>query len=124
MSNRVKLLYVDDEELNLQLFAINFKKQFEVHTAFNGFEGLELLEKHPDTLIIVSDMKMPKMNGIEFIKIAKEKYPEKKFFILTGFGITEEINHALESGLILDYFRKPFNITEIKSSINSAIAGK
>ena len=121
MNNKAKILYVDDEELNLKLFEINFQKHYEVFTADNGYNGLEILEKNPDTLVIVSDMKMPKMNGIEFIKTAKIKFPEKKYFILTGFEITEEISQAIESGLIVKYFKKPFNIKEIKSSINSVI---
>jgi len=61
------------------------------------------------------------MNGIEFIKKAKEKFPDKKFFILTGFEITEEILNALETGLILRYFSKPFNLNEIDSAISEAI---
>lgn len=118
MSNKVKIIYIDDEEVNVMLFEINFSVHFEVYTGSSGFQGLELLEKHPDVKVIISDMKMPEMNGIEFIKVAKEKYPEKKFFILTGFEITEEIQHALKSGLIQKYFRKPFDMQEIESAIN------
>lgn len=121
MSNKIKILYVDDEVLNLTLFEINFKKYFDVICAENGYQGLERLEANPETLIVVSDMKMPKMTGIEFIQKAKEKFPDKKFFILTGFEITEEINHALETGLIIKYFKKPFDIKEIHSSINTVI---
>lgn len=117
MSKKVKIIYVDDEEVNVMLFEINFSVNFEVYSGSSGFEGLELLDKHPDVKVIISDMKMPKMTGIEFIKIAKEKYPEKKYYILTGFEITEEIQDALQSGLIQKYFRKPFDIQEIENSI-------
>ncbi len=118
MSEKIKIIYVDDEKINVMLFKINFSVHFEVHTGNSGFEGLELLEKHPETKVIISDMKMPEMNGIEFVKKAKEKYPEKKFYILTGFEITEEIQNALKSGLIQKYFRKPFNMREIENAIN------
>lgn len=118
MSEKIKIIYVDDEEVNVMLFQINFSVHFEVHTGYSGFEGLELLEKHPDTKAIISDMKMPKMNGIEFIKKAKEMYTEKKFYILTGFEITDEIQNALKSGLIQKHFRKPFNMNEIVKTIN------
>lgn len=118
MSEKVKILYVDDEEVNVMLFKINFSVHFEVLTGYSGFEGLEMLEKHPDTKVILSDMKMPEMNGIEFIKQAKEKYPEKEFYVLTGFEITKEIQDALNSGLIQKYFRKPFNMQEIEKAIN------
>ncbi|MCU4173647.1 response regulator [Carboxylicivirga sp. N1Y90] len=122
MNNKAKILYVDDEAINLTLFEINFKQHYDVYTAENGSKGLEILKENPDTLIIVSDMKMPGMNGIEFIKKAKEQFPNKKYFILTGFEINDEITHAIESGLIIKYFRKPFNIKDIQSSIDSAIA--
>jgi len=62
---------------------------------------------------------MPIMTGIEFIKKAKEKYSTIKFYILTGYDITDEIRVALESKLILKYFRKPFNFNEIDNAIQS-----
>ncbi len=118
MNKKIKIIYVDDEEVNVMLFEINFSVNFEVYSGCSGFQGLVLLDKHPDVKVIISDMKMPEMNGIEFIKIAKEKYPEKKFYILTGFEITEEIQNALKLGLIQKYFRKPFNMQEIENAIN------
>ena len=118
---KVKILYVDDETINLQLFEINFSDKYVVFTVESGMEGIDILDKNPDIKIIISDMKMPNMNGIEFIKEAKKKYPEKKYFILTGFEITDEIQDALNSKLILKYFRKPFNINEIEKTIKEAI---
>lgn len=120
--NRIQVLYVDDEPINLKLFKINFMKKFDVLTAATGMTGLEVLDKHPDTLIIISDMRMPEMNGIEFIKAAKARFPEKKYYILTGFDITQEIQNAIDSGLILKYFRKPFNIKDIEKSIEDAFS--
>lgn len=121
MEKKIKILYVDDEPVNLMLFEINFGKKYTVLTAESGFSGLDIIAQNPELFIIVSDMKMPNMNGIEFIKKAKEKYPNKKFYILTGYEITNEIQNALKSGLILKYFSKPFNIKEIDSEIKKAI---
>lgn len=114
----MKILFIDDEEINVELFKINFSIYFEVLTGLSGLEGLELLNQNPETKVILTDLKMPGMNGIEFIKKAKEKFPNKTYFIVTGFGLTEEIQDAIESGLIHRYFRKPFNIKEIKQAIN------
>ncbi len=116
-----KVLYVDDEPINLKLFELNFNKKYEVITANNASEGLDLLEKKADIIIVISDMKMPEMNGIEFIRNAKFKYPDKKFFILTGYEITSEIQSALDEGLILKYFSKPFNFKEIDGAIEAII---
>lgn len=121
MQNKVKILYVDDEPVNLMLFEINFSKGYEILTAESGFLGLEILKENPETLIIISDMKMPSMNGIEFIKMAKVKYPDKKFYILTGYEITKEIQDALDTGLIMKYFSKPFNVKEIDNEIRRVI---
>jgi two-component system, response regulator, stage 0 sporulation protein F len=119
MSNKLKLMYVDDEIMNLKLFELNFNKQYEVITAGSGIEALKLLEKHLETVIVVSDMKMPEMSGIEFIKIAKEKYSRIVFFILTGYDISDEIVEALDSKLILKYFRKPYNYDEIDTEFKT-----
>ena len=124
MNSKTKILYVDDESINLVLFEINFSKKYAVFTADSGAKGIELLAINPDITVIVSDMKMPSMNGIEFIKKAKEKYPDKEFFILTGFDITEEILDAINTGLILKYFKKPFNMKEMDMAITDAILPK
>jgi two-component system, response regulator, stage 0 sporulation protein F len=121
MSENTKLLYVDDEPINLKLFTINFKSKFQVITAGSGFEGLSRLQSNLDTRVVISDMKMPGMNGIEFIRTAKKDFPEILFFILTGFDISEEIADALNEGIINKYFRKPFNMKEIESSIQDAL---
>jgi DNA-binding NtrC family response regulator len=123
MSNKYKILYVDDEEINLELFAINFKDSYEVLTAHDGYGGLEVLESNVDISIVISDMKMPGMNGIEFIKKARQKYPNKKYYILTGFEITNEIKEALSNGLILEYFCKPFEIEKMHRIIAEALNG-
>lgn len=119
MKSEIKILYVDDEIINLQLFEINFGRNYKVLTAESGLAGLDILENNPEINIVISDMKMPLMNGIEFIKKAHEKLPDKNYFILTGFEITDEIQNALSSGLIIKYFRKPFNMGEIELAIEN-----
>jgi len=119
MIENIKLLYVDDEEINRQLFKIHFANKYEIFIAEDGRQGLEVLENQDGIIIVISDMKMPYMNGIEFVKIAKERFPSKKFYILTGYEITPEIKEALENGLIINYFNKPFDINQINASIKS-----
>ncbi len=121
MAEKVKILYIDDEETNLELFEYNFTDNFDVITGTCGSDGLECLRKYPDIKVVISDMKMPLMSGLEFIKKAKSIYNDKKYFILTGYDITEEIKAALKSKLILKYFRKPFNIMEIENAIKEVI---
>ncbi|OFX23962.1 MAG: hypothetical protein A2041_14915 [Bacteroidetes bacterium GWA2_31_9b] len=121
MNDKPTILYVDDETINLKLFALNFKNKFNVIIAESGLEGFDLLKKNSLTSVVISDMKMPGMSGIDFIKLAKKDFPEISYFILTGFDITEEIADALNERLIHKYFRKPFNLKEIESSIMEII---
>lgn len=62
------------------------------------------------------------MNGIEFILKARLLSSEVAYYILTGFEITEDIQEALNQGIIRRYFRKPFNIPEISREIENTIA--
>jgi two-component system response regulator (stage 0 sporulation protein F) len=121
MDQLKKILYIDDEPTNLLLFQINFEKRFNVITGLSGFDGLELLNTHQDITVVISDMKMPLMNGIQFIQKARILYPEIVYFILTGFEITIEIEDALKNGIICEYFQKPFKINEIYDTIINKI---
>jgi two-component system, response regulator, stage 0 sporulation protein F len=122
MNNKYTILYIDDEPVNLQLFEINLSEKFNVITAISGSEGLNILEDRPDISVVVSDMKMPRMNGIEFITCAHQKYPDIKYFILTGFDLTSEIIEALNQKLIVKYFCKPLKVKEIISTIDESLS--
>ena len=119
--NKPKILYVDDEPLNLILFEANLEKKYDVLKAGNGKKGLEIIAANPDIKIVFSDMKMPYMNGIEFIKEAVKIISECAFYILTGFEITNEIQHSIDSGLIRKYYGKPFNIHDILNEIDTVL---
>jgi two-component system, response regulator, stage 0 sporulation protein F len=121
MTEKTKILYVDDELINLQLFRINMGKKYNVLTAENGLKGLEIMSGNEDIAVVISDMKMPKMNGIEFITTAKKQFPKIDYFILTGYEITQEIQDAIDAGIVLKYFRKPFSAIEIDEAIEEAI---
>jgi two-component system response regulator (stage 0 sporulation protein F) len=113
----ISVLNVDDEPINRMLFTSIFKNKYNVFTAESGLAGLEILRNNSDIGIVISDMKMPGMDGIEFIGKAKELYPQILYFILTGFDITPEIQKSLETGLIIKCFRKPLNMKEIEETI-------
>ena len=121
MKHKYTILYVDDESINLYLFSLQLEKYYNVLTALSGEIGLEILNNNPEIHVVFSDMKMPGMNGIEFIKIAKCNFPDLYYFIHTGFDITDEIRAAIEDKLIVEYFRKPSNIDDIKKTINKCL---
>ena len=117
MENKITLLYVDDEILNLTLFKHNFKKNYNVLTAESGEDGLKILKENQDISVVISDMKMPGINGVEFVRKAKNNFPDISYYILTGFDINDEIANALNEKIIEKYFRKPFKKKEIEDSI-------
>jgi response regulator RpfG family c-di-GMP phosphodiesterase len=113
------ILYVDDEEPNLVLFRYAFMAELDVITVSSPDEGLKVLSEHPEIQTVISDMRMPIMNGLEFIAIAKKRHPNVGFYLLTGFDQSGEIQSALESNLIKAYFNKPFNKEKVLAAIGS-----
>jgi response regulator RpfG family c-di-GMP phosphodiesterase len=118
MDDKKSILYVDDEHINLKVFELSFKKNFLIHTAPQASKGLEILDEHPDISVVITDMKMPGMNGVEFVREAKKKHPDVYYLILTGFGMNEEIEAAMNEGYIEKYFQKPFNKPQIQATIS------
>ena len=120
--SNVTILYVDDEEINLFLFEKNLQSRYNIITAISGKEGLEKLNQFAnDIIIVISDMRMPLMNGLEFISQAKKQYQNIAYFILTGFDFSEDIEDALNNNLIQKYFTKPFEIKEMVQAIDEQI---
>jgi two-component system, response regulator, stage 0 sporulation protein F len=121
MGQKTTILYIDDEPINILVFESIFSRNYNVITAASGFEGLERLHSNSDILIVICDMKMPRMNGIEFIVQARKEFPNLFYYILSGYDITEEIFNALKNKVIIKYFCKPFNVSEIEESIKEVI---
>jgi CheY-like chemotaxis protein len=71
-NSKAKVLYVDDESINLRLFKISFRANYDIHTALSAEEGLLLIRDLPYFDIIVSDQRMPGISGTEFMIQAKK----------------------------------------------------
>lgn len=121
MNNEIKILYVDDEEFNIKLFELNFSKLYNVLTAYSGMEGIEIINSNQDIEFIISDMKMPEMNGLEFINEVKKIKKDIPCMILSGYCETPEITEALNSNTIVDYMIKPFKVKTLSDVINKNI---
>ncbi|MEM0941924.1 MAG: response regulator [Bacteroidota bacterium] len=121
--NNPTILYVDDDYFNITLFEFNFKNQFNIVNANSGKEALRLIEENSKISSVVSDVRMPEMNGIELISRVKELRPDLPCFLLTGYGGSQEVIEAIEKNLIVGYFSKPFDketvIRTLKSTINA-----
>lgn len=117
----INVLYVDDEPINLELFKIVFRKHFNVLVADSGFEGLKILETNSDIDVVISDMKMPLMSGLEFIKTAHQINSTILFYLLSGYTITEEIEQAINKGLVKGYIQKPFEKSSIIDNLKEQL---
>jgi len=88
------ILYVDDEPNNLIGFKSVFRRHFKIHTATSGAEGLDIMANNPVHLVI-SDQRMPKMTGTQFLKQVADNYPDVMRIILTGYSDYEATLSAI-----------------------------
>jgi response regulator RpfG family c-di-GMP phosphodiesterase len=116
-----KVLYVDDEEINLELFQLTFLNELQVFTAQSASEGLQILKEHPEIKLVISDLKMSGMNGLEFIKEVKGRDPDKVCMLLTGFMESEVMMEAFNKELIFRYMMKPWKKNELLENIQTVL---
>jgi len=117
-TDRIKILYIDDDLFQLQLFQLKFRNMFEVIIAEFGQNGLEVLKNNKDIDVVVSDYEMPFMNGLEFIEKARKIKNDIPFYILSCSHKTDEIREALQNKLIDNFFRKPINKSQLLNEID------
>ena len=115
------LLYVDDEESNLRIFKMAFKRNFDIQTALGGEEALTMLRSNPDIKLIITDQKMPGMTGTELLEKAMPEFPDVVRMILTGFADIEAIVKAVNRCGIYKYITKPWDKGEMKLTIDNAL---
>ncbi len=110
-----KILIVDDEKFLRKLLISSFRgNNYKCLEAENGQEALDLLEKcSSEIFLVIVDIMMPIMNGMDFLKIAKPKYPDIEFIILTAASTEQTVVEALEYGAT-NYSTKPLNLDELK----------
>jgi len=118
-----RILVVDDEESIREFLEIMLKKEgFEVTCAEDGAKAKDVLAKKSFDMVI-SDLQMPNMTGIELLKHVKESYPDLVFMLITAFGTTESAVEAMKMGAY-DYLTKPFKIDEVRLNIHNALRTK
>ncbi len=119
-NDTLKLMVVDDEPDNLDLLYRAFRRDFEVYRAEDGFKALEVLETAGEMAVIISDQRMPRMNGTEFLSRTVEKFPDTIRIVLTGYTDVEDLVEAINSGKVFKYITKPWNPKELKSVVMQA----
>jgi len=115
------ILCVDDEPNILSSLRRLFRgKGYEVLTAISGAQGLELLAQQPVDLVI-SDMRMPEMDGARFLAQVRERWPNTVRLLLTGYSDVQSIQDAINCGEIYRYITKPWDDNDILLIVRHAL---
>lgn len=115
----IKVLYLDDEENNLNSFKASFRRLYEIYTAGNASMAFDILNQ-TSVHVIISDQRMPDMTGVEFFKKVKTIHPDPIRILLTGYTDVETLADAINEGDVYRYITKPWNDLELNNSIRNA----
>ncbi|QNV55030.1 response regulator [Paenibacillus polymyxa] len=117
-----KVLIVDDQNgIRILLMEVFGSEGYETFQAANGKIALEIVEKEPPDLVLL-DMKIPGMDGLEILKHLKTMNPDIKVIMMTAYGELDMIKEATELGALM-HFTKLFDIDEMRIAVNKQLRG-
>jgi len=119
MTNRMLLLVDDEPNILKALKRLLRRDGYTILLADSGTEALQILELEPVN-VIVSDHRMPVMTGIEFLAKVKQTYPDITRIVLSGFSDLDTITEAINEGNIYKFLAKPWDDTQIRTTIQEA----
>ena len=116
----LKLLYVDDERVNLTNFTIAFRAKYQIYTANSGREALEIFQENDDIAIVITDQRMPGMTGVELLQKIKRYNEDVIRIILTAYTDVAEIIDSINKGHIYQYIVKPWAENDLLQLLDKA----
>jgi len=118
------VLLVDDEVPFVETMTKRLKKRdLVVNSAYSGQEALDILDKHRNTDVVILDVKMPGMDGIETLEKIKKSYPLTEVVMLTGHATVESAIEGMKKGAY-DYLMKPCDIDQLMQKVEEATLKK
>ncbi|OLP17269.1 fused response regulator/phosphatase [Leptolyngbya sp. 'hensonii'] len=117
---KLRLMVVDDEPDNLDLLYRTFRREFTVFKAVSGHNALQTLDQEGEMAIIISDQRMPGMNGTEFLSRTVDRFPDTIRIVLTGYTDVEDLVGAINTGKVFKYITKPWMPDDLKAVVNQA----
>jgi len=121
-SEKTLILCVDDETNVLRALERTFlDDDFEILTATSGEEGLRILENHGPCQVVISDYRMPAMDGVAFLKEVYQRWPDTVRIVLSGYADTASIVSAINEGHIYKFLPKPWDDNELRVTIANAL---
>ncbi|MBN2402300.1 MAG: response regulator [Spirochaetes bacterium] len=120
MKRKIKILIIDDESIIIKsCLRILRNDNYDIDTVYSGDEGLKLTARK-DYDIVITDIKMPGVSGMDVLASLRKNKPEVTVIIFTGFATVENAREALKMGAF-DYIPKPFTKEELKSVVENAV---
>ncbi|MEB2781950.1 response regulator [Algoriphagus persicinus] len=116
---KIKILYVDDEENNLQAFKATFRRDYQIFLAIEAPIAREILSKE-DIDIIITDQRMPGETGVEFLESIIPTYPSPIRILLTGYTDIQAVIDAINKGQVYHYLTKPWEEDYLRTVIKNA----
>jgi CheY-like chemotaxis protein len=113
-SGQTKLMVVDDDP-EVRVIVAEFLVDFgyDVLQASNGADALDLLASTPDLRMIITDIRMPDMSGIELAKVATQRHEDLKIILISGYFVSQQIEHR--------FLRKPFRMRDLESAVRAEL---
>jgi DNA-binding NtrC family response regulator len=119
-----KVLFVDDEVSFVEALSKRLtKRELEIIPAYNGDEAMKKLAEQTSTEVVILDVKMPGMDGIETLREIKKRFPLVEVIMLTGHATVESAIEGMKLGAF-DYLMKPCEIDQLVSKVREAAARK
>lgn len=118
-TEKIRILYLDDEEHNLTSFKAAFRRDFEIFTTTDAGEAVSILNDN-DIHIVISDQKMPSLSGVEFFELIIPDFPDPIRILLTGYADIEAVIDAINKGQVYRYITKPWNEQELRMTLVNA----
>lgn len=115
------VLFVDDEPHVLEGIARSLRNRFEIHTAVGGAEGLRALEKNTPFAVVVSDMRMPDMDGVQFLTRVRDRAPDTVRMVLSGHADLASAIAAVNEGNIFRFLSKPCTTQQLAAAVGTGI---
>jgi len=116
------VLFVDDEEKSRKYFALGIQTVFPVLTADSVDQGIEILQREAGRIgVLVTDQRMPGKNGVEILRYARENHPAVVRLLTTAYSDLEDAVNAVNSGEIVRYIRKPWQLEELIQDVRQAM---
>jgi two-component system sensor histidine kinase/response regulator len=120
VSDKIKILYLDDEPDNLMGFKASLRFNYQVFTATNVPLALDYLETHPDIRVVFCDQRMPGKTGVDFFEEIRISNPLPIRIMLTGYADVEAIIAAINKGNIFRFVKKPWTEADLIGAIEEA----